>query len=197
MVANELLIKIPVPDFNEIVDIKLDSKAFCLCYQYDIDNKGYGRYGFDTEKANNLISILFPHIYYYDVEMAGIVKKTSLTSKGIYFFKNWERVKHDLEKNKLNIKKNEILAKKGIAVPTCTQKPLLYEIYNDGKLSSKVLGKFERQGCYFFIVNNYMPQGGKCLMFMDETYLEVIYSAARELNLNFKSFPSIDFLKAW
>lgn len=197
MVANELLIKIPVPHFNEIVDTKLDSKAFCLCYQYDIDKKGYGRYGFDTEKANNLISVLFPEIYYYDVEMLGLVKKTSLTSTGIYFFKNWEEVKRDLEKSKLNIKKNEMLAKKGIAVPTCTQKPLLYEIYNDDKLSSRVIGELKKQGCCFFIVNNYMPQGGKCLIFMDETYLEFICSAAREQNIDFKSFPSIDFLKAW
>nr|WP_033762173.1 hypothetical protein [Pantoea agglomerans] len=197
MVANERLIKIPVPNFNEIIEIKKDSEAFCLCYQFNVDDYGYGPYGFDTDKAKDLLKVLFSEIYYYDNQVRGFVKKTVLDSEGLYFFKRWEKLKSDLDSYKLTIKKNEILARKGVAVEVLNEKPELYDVYENGKLSSRVLNDLSRLGCEFFIVNNYMPQGGKCLIFTDSSCLNKVKSLAKDLEIKFDSFPSIDSLKAW
>ncbi|EFM17531.1 MULTISPECIES: hypothetical protein [unclassified Pantoea] len=197
MVANERLIKIPVPNFNEIIEIKKDSEAFCLCYQFNVDDYGYGPYGFDTDKAKDLLKVLFSEIYYYDNQVRGLVKKTVLDSEGLYFFKRWEKLKSDLDSYKLTIKKNEILARKGVAVEVLNEKPELYDVYENGKLSSRVLNDLSRLGCEFFIVNNYMPQGGKCLIFTDSSCLNKVKSLAKDLEIKFDSFPSIDSLKAW
>lgn len=197
MVANERLIKIPIPNFNEIIEIKKDSEAFCLCYQFNVDDYGYGPYGFDTDKAKDLLKVLFSEIYYYDNQVKGLVKKTVLDSEGLYFFKRWEKLKSDLNSYKLTIKKNEILARKGLAVEVLNEKPELYDVYENGKLSSRVLNELSRQGCEFFIVNNYMPQGGKCLIFTDSSCLDKVKSIAKDLEIQFDSFPSIDSLKAW
>ena len=196
MVANERLIKIPVPNFNEIIEIKKDSEAFCLCYQFNVDDYGYGPYGFDTDKAKDLLKVLFSEIYYYDNQVRGLVKKTVLDSEGLYFFKRWEKLKSDLDSYKLTIKKNEILARKGVAVEVLNEKPELYDVYENGKLSSRVLNDLSRLGCEFFIVNNYMPQGGKCLIFTDSSCLNKVKSLAKDLEIKFDSFPSIDSLKA-
>ena len=197
MVANERLIKIPVPNFNEIIEIKKDSEAFCLCYQFNVDDYGYGPYGFDTDKAKDLLKVLFSEIYYYDNQVRGLVKKTVLDSEGLYFYKRWEKLKSDLDSYKLTIKKNEILARKGVAVEVLNEKPELYDVYENGKLSSRVLNDLSRLGCEFFIVNNYMPQGGKCLIFTDSSCLNKVKSLAKDLEIKFDSFPSIDSLKAW
>jgi len=197
MVANERLIKIPVPNFNEIIEIKKDSEAFCLCYQFNIDDYGYGPYGFDTDKAKDLLKVLFSEIYYYDNQVRGLVKKTVLDSEGLYFYKRWEKLKSDLDSYKLTIKKNEILARKGVAVEVLNEKPELYDVYENGKLSSRVLNDLSRLGCEFFIVNNYMPQGGKCLIFTDSSCLNKVKSLAKYLEIKFDSFPSIDSLRAW
>ncbi len=197
MVANERLIKIPVPNFNEIIEIKKDSEAFCLCYQFNVDDYGYGPYGFDTDKAKDLLKVLFSEIYYYDNQVRGLVKKTVLDSEGLYFFKRWEKLKSDLDSYKLTIKKNEILARKGVAVEVLNEKPELYDVYENGKLSSRVLNDLSRLGCEFFIVNNYMPQGGKCLIFTDSSCLNKVKSLAKDLEIKFDSFPSIDSLRAW
>jgi len=197
MVANERLIKIPIPNFNEIIEIKKDSEAFCLCYQFNVDDYGYGPYGFDTDKAKDLLKVLFSEIYYYDNQVRGLVKKTVLDSEGLYFFKRWEKLKSDLDSYKLTIKKNEILARKGVAVEVLNEKPELYDVYENGKLSSRVLNDLSRLGCEFFIVNNYMPQGGKCLIFTDSSCLNKVKSLAKDLEIKFDSFPSIDSLKAW
>ncbi|MCD2359040.1 hypothetical protein LQK91_21850 [Pantoea sp. MHSD4] len=197
MVANERLIKIPVPNFNEIIEIKKDSEAFCLCYQFNVDDYGYGPYGFDTDKAKDLLKVLFSEIYYYDNQVRGLVKKTVLDSEGLYFYKRWEKLKSDLDSYKLTIKKNEILARKGVAVEVLNEKPELYDVYENGKLSSRVLNDLSRLGCEFFIVNNYMPQGGKCLIFTDSSCLNKVKSLAKDLEIKFDSFPSIDSLRAW
>lgn len=86
MVTNERLIKISVPDFNEIITGEANPDAFCLCYQFDINSEGYGRYGFETEKAKRLINELFPCVYYYDERACSLVKKSSFESPGVYFF---------------------------------------------------------------------------------------------------------------
>lgn len=85
MVDNERLIKIPVPDFNEIVDIKIKSKVFCLCYQFNIDENGCGPYVFDTDKSKVLLKDLFPDIYYFDGQVRGLVKKHYSTQKVFTF----------------------------------------------------------------------------------------------------------------
>lgn len=197
MVAHERLIKIPVPDFNEVIDNEITSESFCLCYQFNIDDSGYGRYGFDTEKAKDLLKNLFPDLYCYDDKIKTLVKKKSLDSQGLYFFENWEKIKAELDGYKLTIKKNEILARKGMAIKNCNEKPRLFEVYENGKLSSNVVDELISLDCGFFIVNNYMPQGGKCLIFIDSSHLDKIQLAAKNMDIKFDDLPSIDSLKAW
>ena len=198
MVVHERLIKIPVPEFNEITTHKMNSDAFCLCYQFNLEGHAYGPYGFDTEKARVLIKKLFPNLFYYDKQNKSLIEKEKIDLRGVYFFENYENLRLDMEKYKLFIKKNELLLKKGMAINNDNKsKPKLWEAYENDKLSLPVLNDLNSMQCGFFIVNNYMPQAGKSLIFLNRNYLGLIEAVAKELNINFECFPSIESLAAW
>lgn len=56
MVKNERIIKFPVPDWRRLFSKEFDKFTTCFCYQYDIDEKFYGSYGFDSSIAKKIIN---------------------------------------------------------------------------------------------------------------------------------------------
>lgn len=197
MVTHERLIKIPVPDFNKTTTHKLDLDAFCLCYQFDLGDHGYGPYGFETEKAEEFIKKSFPNLYFFDKERKELIEKERVDMPGVYLFENHKELKSHLEKYKVLLKKNEILLRKGLSLNESKEKPLLWDVYEGDKISSSVLTGLNSIKCGFFIVNNYLPEGGKSLIFLNDCYLNRINLFVKELNLKFDLFPSIDSLKSW
>lgn len=197
MVTKERLIKIPVPPFNLVTTSILDFDSFCLSYQYDIDENGFGPYGFNTNKAESFLRLMFPEVYYFDEMRDILIKKEKINDYGLYFFDKYEFVKSENEKYRLLIKKNEILSRKGIEIKNIESSPLLWDINKDDKIKSEVIYELNKLDCGFFIVNNYIPEAGKSLIFANEKSLIKIKKVAGILEIDFNDFDSINELKPW
>ena len=136
MINNEKLIVFPVPNWNRIISSELDSMAYCICYQYGIDSNGFGPYGFNTEKAEKIISTTFPNLMFLEKDNEGFIslKDTKIVQQfGIYLYGNsvkLESLKIELKNYYIEKKKNEIKFKKSLVPISLPTEPLIMSLLN-------------------------------------------------------------------
>jgi len=60
----ERVIRFPLPKYEDVFDSleNLKIKPYCVCYQHDVNENGYGPYGFHTEKSKRLLEDVFGKI---------------------------------------------------------------------------------------------------------------------------------------
>ena len=83
----EQLIRFPYPLYNDSVKSleTLIEKPYCLCYQFEVNENGYGPYGFDTEKSKELLKKLFEGLYFW--HNGAFIKNDNYNLRsGIYFY---------------------------------------------------------------------------------------------------------------
>ncbi|MCX8749558.1 hypothetical protein J3U75_09270 [Snodgrassella sp. B3088] len=203
MVINEKLIKFPIPNWNRIINPDLDSMAYCLCYQYNINCNGYGPYGFNTYFAKKIILKTFPNLMYLDKqnsEFISLKHVENIQRDGIYLYGDKEKldlIYSELNKYYLIKKKNEMKSKKKLSQEPLPSKPLLLDLIEDNKYKSEVIKKILHLDYKILISHHYMPEAGQTCILFEQNILLKIKEYALYYNVPFVETSSIDQLKAW
>ncbi|ANI30570.1 hypothetical protein PL78_12130 [Yersinia entomophaga] len=204
MVIKERLIKFPVPDWNRVISSDLDSIAYCLCYQYDVDINNYGPYGFTTSTSLKIINDTFPNMYFYkNADNSTNVKLISVgnvKNKGAYLYGSNEKIEHlsvELDKYQIIEKKNEIKMRKSLSLDPPPAKPLISNLSNNHGYESDVIKKIISFGCGFFIYHHYMPEAGDSFILFDRELVSSLKNCALNYGIEFLEVSSINDMKSW
>ena len=203
MVNNEKLIIFPVPNWNRIISSDLDSMAYCICYQYNIDSNGFGAYGFNTEKAEKIISNTFPNLMFLEKDSKDLVslKDTKIIQQfGIYLYGNsakLESLKIELKNYYIEKKKNEIKFKKSLIPIFLPIEPLIMSLVNKDQTQSYTIKKLVNSNIGLIFCHHYMPEAGLTLIMFERKILLELKKNATYYKVNFVELSSIDEMKAW
>ena len=203
MINNEKLIVFPVPNWNRIISSELDSMAYCICYQYGIDSNGYGPYGFNTEKAEKIISNTFPNLMFLEKDNEGFIslKDTKIVQQfGIYLYGNsvkLELLKIELKNYYIEKKKNEIKFKKSMVPISLPTEPLIMSLLNKDQAQNDTIKKLVNSNIGLIFCHNYMPEAGLTLIMFERKILLELKKNATYYKVNFVELISIDEMKAW
>ena len=174
MINNEKLIIFPVPNWNRIISSDLDSMAYCICYQYNIDSNGFGAYGFNTEKAEKIISNTFPNLMFLEKDSKDFVslKDTKIIQQfGIYLYGNsakLESLKIELKNYYIEKKKNEIKFKKSLIPISLPIEPLIMSLVNKDQTQSYTIKKLVNSNIGLIFCHHYMPEAGLTLIMFEK-----------------------------
>ncbi|NUF78638.1 hypothetical protein GY065_06890 [Snodgrassella sp. ESL0323] len=177
MINNEKLIIFPVPNWNRIISSDLDSMAYCICYQYNIDSNGFGAYGFNTEKAEKIISNTFPNLMFLEKDSKDFVslKDTKIIQQfGIYLYGNsakLESLKIELKNYYIEKKKNEIKFKKSLIPISLPIEPLIMSLVNKDQTQSYTIKKLVNSNIGLIFCHHYMPEAGLTLIMFEKKIL--------------------------
>ena len=203
MINNEKLIVFPVPNWNRIISSELDSIAYCICYQYGIDSNGFGPYGFNTEKAEKIISNTFPNLMFLEKDNEGFIslKDTKIVQQfGIYLYGNsvkLESLKIELKNYYIEKKKNEIKFKKSLVPKSLPTEPLIMSLLNKDQAQNDTIKKLVNSNIGLIFCHHYMPEAGLTLIMFERKILLELKKNATYSKVNFVELSSIDEMKAW
>ena len=203
MINNEKLIVFPVPNWNRIISSELDSMAYCICYQYGIDSNGFGPYGFNTEKAEKIISTTFPNLMFLEKDNEGFIslKDTKTVQQfGIYLYGNsvkLESLKIELKNYYIEKKKNEIKFKKSLVPISLPTEPLIMSLLNKDQAQNDTIKKLVNSNIGLIFCHHYMPEAGLTLIMFERKILLELKKNATYYKVNFVELSSIDEMKAW
>ncbi|RJT45019.1 hypothetical protein [Rahnella woolbedingensis] len=204
MVKHERLIKFPMPDWNRVISSDLDSIAYCLCYQYDIDLNGNGPYGFNTNKASGIINDAFPNLFFYENNgknnKVKLLSTQAIKSNGIYLYGNVDKInllQQDLNYYYLSEKKNEMRLKRSLAPEPLPSEPLLLNLVRNREYRSDSIKRIIDSECGLFVYHHYMPAAGDCVILFDRHLVFSLKNIALNFDVEYFEVDSIDFLKAW
>ncbi|OTP82482.1 hypothetical protein [Gilliamella apicola] len=203
MINNEKLIVFPVPNWNRIISSELDSMAYCICYQYGIDSNGFGPYGFNTEKAEKIISTTFPNLMFLEKDNEGFIslKDTKIVQQfGIYLYGNsvkLESLKIELKNYYIEKKKNEIKFKKSMVPISLPTEPLIMSLLNKHQTQNDTIKKLVNSNIGLIFCHHYMPEAGLTLIMFERKILLELKKNATYYKVNFVELSSIDEIKAW
>lgn len=203
MINNEKLIVFPVPNWNRIISSELDSIAYCICYQYGIDSNGFGPYGFNTEKAEKIISNTFPNLMFLEKDNEGFIslKDTKIVQHfGIYLYGNsvkLESLKIELKNYYIEKKKNEIKFKKSLVPKSLPTEPLIMSLLNKDQSQNDTIKKLVNSNIGLIFCHHYMPEAGLTLILFERKILLELKKNATYYKVNFIELSSIDEMKAW
>lgn len=203
MINNEKLIVFPVPNWNRIISSELDSMAYCICYQYGIDSNGFGPYGFNTEKAEKIISTTFPNLMFLEKDNEGFIslKDTKTVQQfGIYLYGNsvkLESLKIELKNYYIEKKKNEIKFKKSMVPISLPTEPLIMSLLNKDQAQNDTIKKLVNSNIGLIFCHHYMPEAGLTLIMFERKILLELKKNATYYKVNFVELSSIDEMKAW
>lgn len=197
----ERLIKFPYPKYCNCLESaqNLRYSPYCLCYQYDVDDNGYGAYGFNTIKSELVLKDLFNSLFYWNND--NIIEYQSLNIKsGLYFYNDDAWVKSEMRNicsYNISLRKTELLRRKGInVISEPTKSPLLFNIY-DGSYKTDVLNDLLELNINLFISHLFTPEAGQSLILFDPSLILKIEQIAINKSIEFVKVKSIDELKSW
>ena len=177
MLTNEKLIIFPIPNWNRIISSDLDSMAYCVCYQYDIDSNDFGPYGFNTEKAEKIISNTFPNLMFLKKDNNDFISLQNtevIRQFGIYLYGNpakLELLNIELKKYYIEKKKNEIKFKKSLISTSSPREPLVMSLLHSDQTQSYTIRKLVNSNIGLILCHHYMPEAGLTLiMFEKKSY---------------------------
>lgn len=200
---NEKLIKFPIPEWNRVVSFDLDSIAYCICYQYNIDSSGFGPYGFNTVTAEKIISKTFVNLMYLEKSDNGnllLRHVENIRKHGVYLYGNNSRLESlniDASKYFLAKKKNELKLKKRLQQEPLPPEPLILNLLNEDGYISDAINNILCMNLGIIICHNYMPEAGQALILFDQNILSDLKSNASYYKVEFVEVSSIDKMKPW
>lgn len=198
----EKLIKFPISKWivqSGRFKTNLPSKAYCICYQYNIDNNGHGPYGFLTEKSERLLSFLFSNLMFFCKEGETLDACSNLSRNGIYFYgKNNDRINKQLAGYRKMLLKNKLRANKGLLEDAFPEKPELLNLYDDcGEIEINVIDSLIKEGCNFLFYFFLTPVAGGSVIIFDCNIWDRAIEYCKNNEINFQEVESVDNLKEW
>ena len=196
----ERLIRFSLPSYCNCIDSvqNLAQKPYCLCCQYDVNEYGYGPYGF-TDKGKAVLKSLFSDIYHWKDN--NLVEYHSWNFRnGLYFYdeKTWVE-SHVKAINNYNLqqKKAKLLKDKGIDTDSNELIPPLLTGLSDGHFKADVLNELINQNVKFFISHFFTPEAGETFILFDPSLTTKLPMVAEKQSVEFCDVGSIDELCAW
>ncbi|HCC0890840.1 TPA: hypothetical protein M4K80_004457 [Salmonella enterica] len=198
---SEKLIKFPVSEWmtkSNNFKNSLPLSAYCICYQYDINENGYGPYGFSTIKAKELLSFLFTNLMFYNKEEKNLTVCSIPGKRGVYFYgDSSNRINKQMQEYKKMILKNELRVNKGLTEETYSEIPDLSKLYNEHEIEVSIINKIIDEGYDLFFNCFFTPIAGQSLIVFDDN----VWSRATEYCENNEIFFQVtdltDNLKEW
>lgn len=201
----EQLIEFPLTPYyisNSPLTLPADTYGYCICYQYDVNEHGYGPYGFRTNSAKNLLGQVFGPLSYWDDTRKKMLDTAAPDGGGLYFFKGQSQIEK-LEEEIVNQQRAEALQtlkkKYGKSSPTeqTTNQPLLYHPYEDEKIRATVIETLLKSSWEFFFIYRDLNLGGQTLVFFSPLARKKIRDHSEQNNIHYIAVSSADELKDW
>lgn len=193
MIKNERIIKLPYPDWIELIPKKFKSSFSCLCYQSNVDKNGYGPYGFDTNNSEMLLREVFDRISIWDKDKKSFVHQGEINHcKGIFMYDSGIDHANEISKEIIQLKisnTKENIKRKKLNLPFKENTSLLkfikenisIENFIEKKISFAVTGVSS---------NNY-------LVTMDDNIFKKIEDVSKKYGIEFITINSENDLKPW
>jgi len=199
----ERLIFFSLPESQNIfyMDEKLESQPYCICYQSEVNEYGYGPYDFTTKKAQELIKALFGDTYYWDATKL-MTRLNYSIPLGLSFYGD-SKIINELEKEAIKFlatkKKNEIFEKLKKPIQKLPEIPLLFDLfaYEKGLFKSASINKLLDRGGKFFIHTVFGPEAGDTYILFNKELIGKIECTANALGIEVVKKESINGLKPW
>lgn len=199
--SNEKLIKFPMSEwmiqsggFTKV----LPQSAYCICYQYNIDDNGFGPYGFSTTRSDRLLSFLFPNIAFFYKNENKLESSSKIDKRGVYFYgnNNGEIDKKTKEYNKL-ILKNKFRANKGLPEETLVEKPPLLELYSGNTIKVNVVNELIKNNFHFLFNCFFTPMAGQTLILFNHDVWVKATEYCKDNKICVQEVNLIDDLNSW
>lgn len=201
MVSVERMYIFPLPSWNNPIIGGGIGKLRCLCCQFDIDEHGYGPYGFSTERAREIIREVFGRLHYWDPITKDLTAKDIPTKSGVYFYRNTDFIdtnQGELKKNKLVQKKNALLEKRGMQTLPIGELPILLKLYDkDEQVSGKTLDSILQKCDTLFIRHFYSPEAGEVLILFNDHIINYVEATAKQRGVELQHIDTINMLQPW
>lgn len=198
----ELTIEFPAEQDEIFTQPSHLPRGFCICYQHDVNESGYGPYGFHTAKSKTLLKRALGPLIYWNSERGQLVDVDIPRADGIYFFKDQSYVLK-IKEEVLTYQKFQALQalrdryKKTSILTSSSAKPVLLDVAQGQKISGAAISKILESNCSFLISYSRITEIGQILVFFDTSLREQIREIAEDEGINYKTERSIDDLKAW
>lgn len=197
--ARERVIIYPLLRTDLFSNAEAASAALCICYQYEINEHGYGPYGFDTEKSKKLLSSVFDELFFLDVNKAAINSVDEIGDRGLYFFGNSPRLqvlREELRAYKVGKTKARLLRGSGIDSPSIDE-PKILSVMSASEIDSEFLESLSKVSISFFIRSFFMPVGNDTLIVFDSEIVEKIKAHAFIEDVEVFEVDSVEKLACW
>lgn len=194
----ERILEFPLPEEWDIFEEKSIKDARCICYQYNVDENGYGPYGFSTDNAKLIIQEIFNDLFFFDKDKKSFKKASFINNNGFYVYgNNVQKLERELLAFLLWEKKKSILEKKSIAAPDPPPYPAILNAYHQDKLSFNGMKNINSSGNGCFVSKFYMPEAGQTLIFTLDDVSDLARFSAKRKKIDYCVFDSIGSLKPW
>lgn len=199
----EKIIKFPLPQYNEIFNVKeeLIKKPFCICYQYDINENGYGPYGFNTNKSLTLLKKTFESLHIYvDGKIQKMNDSIAAFKNAIYLYNSENAVEllsKEINNYSIMVKKKEIFRrnqKEDIKLP---EKPIILDVIKNDLFDVQILNQLLDKNINLFLTKYYAPEAGNSLVLFDDDIISIVQNISKELGVEYCEVTSINELKPW
>lgn len=197
----ERLIKFPVS--NWIADVnklagKIPSCAYCICYQFGLNEDNYGPYGFSTSSSEGLLRILFPEPFFYDKDNLELKQTSNFGKSGIYFYgETAKEINSELKEYKKASLKKRLLVNKGQGADFSIKAPAIVGLYEDNKVCEAVLTSFIQRKYSFFFSCFLTPMAGQTFIFFESDIWEKARSYCEVNGVQIFEANSVDELSSW
>ncbi|WP_341958805.1 hypothetical protein [Pseudomonas sp. RC10] len=198
----ELTIEFPVEQDDIFTQPSHLPQGFCICYQHNVDDAGYGPYGFHTAKSEILLKRALGPLTYWNSERGQLVDADIPKADGIYFFREQGYVTTMNSELMIYQKSQAIQAlrdryKKTSPSTPSSAKPILLEVAQGRRMSGAAISKILENNCSFLISYSRITEMGQILIFFDTTLRANIRKTAEEEGIKYITEKSIDDLKPW
>ena len=196
------IIEFPISP-SEMFEGAIDqNNGYCISYQYDMDENGYGPYGFRTERVIKLLREILCPALRWDASRKRLVEMSFPLSAGVYFFENQLYVEElevalrDYERfcKLLSLK---LKYKKSQQVEIGPVEPSIFMVSSERKMSAALVNELLRNKCRFFIVYSMMPYTGQTLVFFNERQGKSLKELAVRESVSYVAIASIDDVRPW
>jgi len=177
-------------------------KTYCICYQYDVSEFGYGPYGFDTPKAIELLSKIFGHALYWHPDQQTLIDAPIPISNGVYFFNDQPNLKKlektiELERKKRADQKLRKRYKPSEYVTIARSESELWSASKYEEIQPSLITQLLTKNYSFFISHSYTTDTGQTLMFFDNKTSKKIRDFADQNKIQYHQTKLRSDLKPW
>lgn len=188
-----------MPEYLKIFDDvnRLNHLPYCFCYQYEINDLGFGCFGFNTKKSEQLINDIFNEITFWNPKELE-EQPFSINKKGISFYKESSAALiKEVLKYKLDSKKNSFFQKSNKQIILELIYPRLFKIFDKKVYSAEVVNELLIDNYHFLIHQFYTPQGGNCFLSFDLDLKTELRYWANKNDVLYEELDDINQLKPW